>query len=104
MGTALEMLDRLSGVCRYILMTATLSDEAVSWLSKRLGNGVVVDLDQEEIDAIERKGATDKPGMVVREQPMDARDIFERHKSPGRTLVLANTVRRAQRYMRNSKS
>lgn len=98
MGTALEMLDRLSGVCRYILMTATLSDEAVSWLSKRLGNGVVVDLDQEEIDAIEKK--KEQPTSRVwsyREQPMDARDIFERHKSsPGRTLVLANTVRRAQ--------
>lgn len=98
MGTALEMLDRLSGTCRYILMTATLSDEAVSWLSKRLSNAVVVDLDKEEIDAIEKKKK--QPTSRVwsyREQPMEARDIFERHRAaPGRTLVLTNTVRRAQ--------
>src|SRR5580704_7548766 len=41
LGTVIEMLDRLRGVCQFVLMTATTSDKAISWLANRLGAAAV---------------------------------------------------------------
>jgi CRISPR-associated endonuclease/helicase Cas3 len=100
MGTALEMLERLNGLCRFVLMTATLSDEAVSFLGKRLQNTVIVDLSATEIEAIE--GQKDVPTTRVwcyHDQPMTAEDVLAQNHD-GRTLVLTNTVSRAQQIYR----
>lgn len=37
MGTTIEMLDRLQGLCQFVLMTATLSDGGAEWLALKLG-------------------------------------------------------------------
>ena len=54
MVTALEMLDRLNGYCTFILMTATLSDNALL-LQNKLPNTITIDLLPEEIHLIENK-------------------------------------------------
>ena len=41
LGTVIEMLDRLRGICQFVLMTATTSDKAISWLADRLGAAAV---------------------------------------------------------------
>ena len=100
MGTAIEMLERLSGLCRFVLMTATLSDEAVSYLEKHLKDTVIVDLSATEIEAIE--GQKDVPTTRVwcyHDQPMTAEDVLAQNHD-GRTLVLTNTVSRAQQIYR----
>lgn len=96
MGTAIEMLERLSGLCRFVLMTATLSDEAVSYLGKHLNDTVVVDLSGTEIEAIEKR--KDEPTIRFwryHDKPMTAEDVLDQN-CEGRRLVLTNTVNRAQ--------
>lgn len=100
MGTALEMLERLNGLCRFVLMTATLTDDAISFLERRLQNTVFVDLSAPEIEDIERQ----KDKLTTRvwryhDAPMTAEDVLPRNHE-GRTLVLTNTVGRAQQIYR----
>ncbi len=100
MGTAIEMLERLSGLCRFVLMTATLSDEAVSYLEKKLNSASVIDLSKTEIEAIEiRKDEPTIRFWRYHDQPMTAKDVLDQNHE-GRTLVLTNTVNRAQQIYR----
>jgi len=97
MGTAIEMMDRLSPFCRFLIMTATLSDNSIKWLSKHLGTFEIVDLEKLEIKLIEKK----KESPTVRkwvyiDQPLTAERILQKHRHGQRTLVLVNTVKRAQ--------
>ena len=97
MVTALEMLDRLNGYCTFILMTATLSDNAVSWLQNKLPNTVTIDLLPEEIRLIENK--KEKPTSrkwIYDDKEISMKQILNNHRS--RTLVIANTVSRAQEF------
>lgn len=97
MGTALEMLDRLNGYCTFILMTATLSDNAVSWLQNKLPNTITIDLLPEEILLIEnnKKKPTSRK-WIYDDKEISMKQILNNHRS--RTLVIANTVSRAQEY------
>ncbi len=100
MGTALEMLDRLNGLSRFVLMTATLTDNAISFLGKRLQNTVLVDLSAPEIRAVE--GQKDEPTTRVwryHDEPITAEDVLTNNHE-GCTLVLTNTVSRAQQIYR----
>lgn len=100
MGTAIEMLDRLNGYCRFVLMTATLSDQAVSWLACRLKNVAVVALDQVEIEEIEkRKETPTRRFWTYKDELLTAAEIIDRHEQ--RTLVLTNTVSRAQQIYKD---
>ncbi len=96
MGTAIEMLDRLSGYCNFIIMTATLSDSAIEWLQKKLPRTTTIDLDVEEIAQIESKKGepTARKWVFADGGPSFLADILQAHQS--RTLVIANTVSRAQ--------
>jgi CRISPR-associated endonuclease/helicase Cas3 len=51
LGTVIEMLDRLQGMCQFVLMTATTSDKAISWLADRL-QAATVDVDDAEVRAL----------------------------------------------------
>lgn len=101
MLTAIEMLDRLRPYCRFVLMTATLSDQAVTWLAQRL-NAVVVDPGDAEIAQIDggkKHGATQRMWLIERE-PLTAQKVVDYHLTGRhhRTLVLTNTVNRAQDF------
>jgi CRISPR-associated endonuclease/helicase Cas3 len=96
MGTTIEMLDRIKGYCRFVLMTATLSDNAVNWLKNRF-DAKIIDLDRSEMDVIEgRKFDPTRRTWECMSAPMTAADILADHQRCRRSLVLTNTVRRAQ--------
>ena len=48
LGTTIEMLDRLEGLCQFVLMTATMSDAAIQLLAGKL-NAVVAAIPDTEI-------------------------------------------------------
>lgn len=94
MGTAIEMVDRLRSVAQFVVMSATLTDAAMSWLAKKL-SAQLLEPAAEELLKIQ--------GDRIRlwnwtGRPLSAADISE---SAGRkTLVICNTVRRAQTLFR----
>ncbi|HOL16175.1 MAG TPA: CRISPR-associated helicase Cas3' [Bacillota bacterium] len=95
MGTTIEMLDRLNGYCSFILMTATLSDNAINELQQRFDNTLIIDLLSEEIDFIESKKSTPtRRRWIYSKEELSTRLILDNHKN--RTMVIANSVSRAQ--------
>ncbi len=97
MGTAIEMLGRLEGCCSFVLMTATLSDNAIDWLRNRLSNTVVIDPLPEEILLIEnRKKEPTNRRWIYEDKEISIQQILDNHCS--RTLLIANTVSRAQQF------
>ncbi len=98
MGTAIEMLDRLRPYCRFVLMTATLSDAAVLWLRNRL-DAEVIELKNDEIGLIE--GRKQKPTLrkwIWSDEGLSAQAVLADHRQ--RSLVILNTVGRAQEIYR----
>ncbi|MFH1147982.1 MAG: CRISPR-associated helicase Cas3' [Pseudomonadota bacterium] len=93
MGTVLEMLDRLKPFCRFLVMTATMSRKSLEWLENALQAKPVV-LPEEEIMALPTQRDKCRTFRWVAE-PLTARHVFDSH-SGGRSIVLVNTVRRAQ--------
>ncbi|MEW6541543.1 MAG: CRISPR-associated helicase Cas3' [Bacillota bacterium] len=98
MGTAIEMLDRLRPYCRFVLMTATLSDIAVQWLRERFG-AQVIELTIDEIQFIEGfKRTPTRRKWIWSEDPLLAKTIISEHRQ--RSLVILNSVGRAQEIYR----
>lgn len=93
LGTVIEMLDRLSGLCQFVLMTATTSDKAIAWLAERLG-AICVPVTDGEVRALPSQ-RTKHRTWRWRNDRIDAPGIAGQHKS-GRTIVLLNSVQRAQ--------
>ena len=93
LGTVIEMLDRLRGVCQFVLMTATTSDRAIGWLAGRLG-ATPVQVEDSEIRALPSQRTKQRTwrwcGEVV-----SATAITGQHNG-GRTVVLLNSVASAQ--------
>lgn len=99
MVTAIEMLDRLKPYCRFVLMTATLSDFSVQWLANRLA-ARVISPSETEIAGLEqrKKRGPTRRKWIVEEGTLTAEVVLSEHLNAGggRTLVLVNTVDRAQ--------
>lgn len=93
LGTVIEMLDRLHGLCQFVLMTATMSDKTVDWLAGQL-KAVALRVDDDEIRCLPSQ-RTKHRSWRWRGEPVRAADIKAEH-SGGRTIVLLNTVQRAQ--------
>ena len=93
LGTVIEMLDRLRGLCQFVLMTATMSDKTVDWLAGQL-RAVALRVDDDEIRCLPSQW-TKRRSWRWRGDPVSAADIKAGH-SGGRTIVLLNTVQRAQ--------
>lgn len=94
LGTLIEMLDRLRLYSQFVLMTATLSEGAVSWLAEKLG-AVVEQLSPEEVaDLPTQKGKQRE--WRWESSSISAEAVIERHQH-GRSIVLCNTTGRAQR-------
>jgi CRISPR-associated endonuclease/helicase Cas3 len=93
LGTMIEMLDRLRGICQFVLMTATTSDKAISWMATRLGASVISVADG-EIRALPSQRTKQRTWRWSSER-IEAGAITAQH-SGGRTIVIFNSVQRAQ--------
>lgn len=93
LGTVIEMLDRLGGLCQFVLMTATASDSAISWWADRLG-AVFVPVTDEEIRTLPSQ-RTKRRTWRWSSDRIDAGTITRQHTG-GRTIALFNSVHRAQ--------
>ena len=93
LGTVIEMLDRLGGRCQFVLMTATMSDGAVDWLAHRLG-AASLPLEDDEIRRLPSQ-RTKRRIWRWNNEPITATGIRAEHDG-GRTIVLINSVARAQ--------
>ena len=94
LGTTIEMLDRMKGLCPFVLMTATLSDSGMRTLARQLGAQAVI-IPDGEIRQLPSQ-ATKQRTWLWRSEPLTAARVIESH-SGGRSLAIVNTVSRAQR-------
>ena len=93
LGTVIEMLDRFRGLIQFVLMTATMSDESMHWISRKLGAGVP-DLPEAEIRQLPVQ-VTKRRIWRWRGGQLSSNDVVNGHHG-GRTLVIVNRVERAQ--------
>ncbi len=93
MGTVIEMLVRLQGLCQFVLMTATVSDEATKWLASRLHAEpfIIPDAEIRRLPSQKTKRRTWRWAGCA----LTAEEIRAMHNG-GRTIALTNTVGRAQ--------
>ena len=92
--TCLELLRLLSGLTRFVFMSATMSCELVKRLGTML-DAKIIDLDDVELDEL-NKG---RSRVFARaKEPMSAEQILQYHDQQHRhcSLVVCNTVQRAQ--------
>ncbi|MBB3186019.1 CRISPR-associated helicase Cas3' [Microbacter margulisiae] len=100
MATTLGMLRILGNLCRFCIMTATLSEKYIQELKTTL-NAVVVsinDFPEDEIQISSLKvpeGKEYKKSIEVFEKTINAHDVIVRHKQ--KTIIICNRVEKAQR-------
>lgn len=102
--STLYALKRLSHIAPVLLMTATFSKSVLYALKDELYNAEVVLVDPEEARSIETSfGKKDVRQRIwqVAPLPLSAKAILEKHSK--RSLVICNTVRRAQGLYRELK-
>lgn len=92
LGTTVEMLVRLKGLAQFVLMTATMPDSVMEWLSKKL-DAEQLSLSAEEVRQLPSHAAKQRE-FEWHSSPMTADDIVGQHKN--RTIAIVNTVGRAQ--------
>jgi CRISPR-associated endonuclease/helicase Cas3 len=97
MATAIEMLDTLArgeqALSRFVLMTATLSTESLEWLAKKL-DAELIEVSPEEVKQLPSQQEKTRYYRWI-DQPLTAEAVVHAH-AKGRSIVIANTVSRAQ--------
>ncbi len=93
LGTTIEMLDRLKGLCQFVLMTATMSDAAMLCLATKLG-ATVAEISDSEIRALPSQRTKQRTWRYSAEY-ITAESVWSAHIRD-RTIVLVNSVARAQ--------
>lgn len=93
MGTALEMLDRIKPFSRFIIMTATLANKSLELLKLILG-GEIKQLTTNEILSLPSHKEKKRTYRWVN-NPIDIDNIVQHH-AKNRTIVIVNTVKKAQ--------
>lgn len=104
MATAIEMLDTVAvryPVSRFVLMTATLSSSSLSRLKSQL-NAEYIDVPETEADKLPMQQFRSRR-YVWRDEPLSATAVAREH-CHGRTIVVVNTVRKAQELYRELQS
>ncbi|MDP3462604.1 MAG: CRISPR-associated helicase Cas3' [Bacteroidales bacterium] len=99
MATTIGMLKTLKNLCRFCIMTATLSEEYIKKLKEAVNAEIVSINDFPEDAAIinslkvpEGHGA--KKTVTVKDEMINAQTILKRHKK--KTIVICNRVEKAQ--------
>ncbi len=93
LGTMIEMLHRLRGLCQFVIMSATISDTGAQWIAGKLG-ATVFTIPEVEVRALPSQSTKHREWSYV-PRPLAVGDVLAAHKG-GRTIALVNTVRRAQ--------
>ncbi|MBI5789312.1 MAG: CRISPR-associated helicase Cas3' [Candidatus Schekmanbacteria bacterium] len=101
MGTAIEMMDRLKHHTRFLIMTATMPEKSCKWLEEKI-NAEWIMVEEKEVIAIQENFK--EKGKQVRNwewtrDALSAEYIIKAHQK--RSIVLCNTVRRAQSIYRD---
>lgn len=93
LATAVEMLDRLGPLARFLLMSATVPDAVADWLAQKLRakTSLLQPEDLAEMPAQRNK----RRCFAWSGDPLTAATVKSRHRG-GRTLAILNTVGRAQ--------
>jgi CRISPR-associated endonuclease/helicase Cas3 len=107
MNTTLEMLRLLGGLCRFCIMTATMSDEFMEAIQKHLGfdNCEIVTLDDFDDDRVQIKSllpSKDKKEIFVCDGKLNAKNIVNQHLT--KTIVICNRVENAQQVYNEIKT
>lgn len=93
LATTIEMFVRLKGLCQFVLMTATMSDEAMNWLATKL-NAKVALISDDEIRALPSQ-RTKQRSWRYSDTLITAEAVRSSHHN-NRTIALVNSVARAQ--------
>ncbi len=99
MATTIGMLKTLKNLCRFCIMTATLSEEYINKL-KEVVNAEVVSINDFPEDAAiikslkKPKGYDAKKSVIVKNGTINAQTILKQHKN--KTIVICNRVEKAQ--------
>lgn len=93
MGTAIEMLHRLKDFSQFLIMTATLSGKCMNLLKEILG-GEIIKLSADEVVKLPSHKEKKRTYHWI-SRPMSVDDILNHHNGK-RTIVIINTVNRAQ--------
>lgn len=99
MATTIGMLKTLKTLCRFCIMTATLSEEYIKKLKEAVNAEVVSINDFPEDAAIINslkipEGREAKKTVIVKDETINAQTILKRHKK--KTIVICNRVEKAQ--------
>jgi CRISPR-associated endonuclease/helicase Cas3 len=93
MGTAIEMLHRLKVFSQFLIMTATLSGKCMNLLREIL-DGEIIKLSADEVMKLPSHKEKKRTYHWI-SRPMNVDDILNHHNGK-RTIVIINTVNRAQ--------
>jgi len=99
MATTIGMLKTLKNLCRFCIMTATLSEEYIRKLKEAV-NAEVVSIndftkDVERINSLKiPEGREAKKNVIVKDGVINAQTILKQHKK--KTIVICNRVEKAQ--------
>src|SRR5271157_1087012 len=96
LATVIEMLDRLSRLSQFVLMTATLPDSVLDWLKQKLGARSMT-LSSQEVLALPSHATKQRSSLWV-PHPLIADDVVDNHQE--RTIAIVNSVRGAQSLFR----
>lgn len=99
MATTIGMLKTLKNLCRFCIMTATLSEKYIRKLEEAVNAEVVSINDFPEDAAIINslkvpEGREAKKTLIVKDEIINAQTILKRHKK--KTIVICNRVEKAQ--------
>ena len=99
MATTIGILRTLKNLCRFCIMTATLSEKFINELTEAVNAEVVSINDFPEDAAIINslkvpEGREAKKTVIVKDETINAQTILKRHKN--KTIVICNRVEKAQ--------
>jgi CRISPR-associated endonuclease/helicase Cas3 len=104
MSTTIGTLEILDNLCRFCIMTATLSDGFIEELknNSKLKNVEVITLKQNDLDKIQSLlPKENKKKVSVMPTPIDAQKIIEKHinqkEKRNKSFVICNRIENAQR-------
>ncbi len=105
MATTIGMLQRLKNLCRFCIMTATLTDEYIQYICSVLENMEVVSIKKYPNDCLRVQSLVPAIGKKVKKtisvcySPLDYKIILEQHVN--KTIVICNRIETAQQIFRD---
>jgi len=93
-ATVFGILSRLREITPFVVMTATLPLNVIEYLKAELG-AIFIDVSVREVEKIPNQ-AHKKRFLKLIDSPLKAHKILDNHKPSDKTIIMCNTVNRAQ--------